>query len=656
MGERMHFLEVAVQNVRGFSPQGRFQLKPGFSVLKPPATEVTPLAGLALALLYADGRGEEASFSAQQDKRGKAAFTLFGQDNLTYRLLRELGGPGTLHKQTAPGQPPELVSSDSAEIGQFLRAQVGLPSRTVWEQVYTLMPNQLPSRRPRVRTSKTDVKRPSLPGGGSNPHMPALASNPSMPALASTQAVAPAEDIPAAEAKVKELEKEIVTSREMEELQFKLDGLNSQLFEVERKLKSTEGLKVAVRDAEAAWNNAPTPENLGLPADILTRVERYPKAIAKRDDALNRLAAEREQDAAAAPAAVEPLKQNKFFWVGIGAGSLFLLLGIILGASVDSSWRYLTLLDIPAFGWAAMLALRYVDDLSSTSSVRNKEGMFAAREKKILEEFDIEAAPVRKAMKVLELESHEDIPAVFERKALLEQKLNDLREQLMGMEADPDFIAAGQQRDAIKQQIEELNAEIGKKGSFVRDLRTVERELSRTKESIALAKAGHVPAAAGPAAAAEPAGASGPLEDPSPLVMKMAADLLNMDVTVLAGLLRDRCTQYLSALTDRRYLGVEWDKDGRASVFVPGQQLLVGEIPPRDMDMYYLALRMVVVEKVSAKVKYPFLLEHPFAGMDEVKLPLIGRMLKHLGTLTQVLLVTTHPGLAQMGEGPPVNL
>jgi hypothetical protein len=550
------------------------------------------------------------------------------------------------------GQPPELVASDAAEIGQYLRSQVGLPSRTVWEQVYSLMPNHLPSRRPRVRTSKTDVKRPSLPGGGTNPHMPALASNPSMPALASTQTVAPAEDIAAAEARVKALEQELVKSREMEELQFKLDGFNSQLFDVERKLKSTEGLKVAVRDAEAAWNSAPTPETMGLPADILARVERYPKVIAKRDDALNRLATDREQDAASVPAAVEPLKRNILFWVGIGAGTLFLLLGIILGVAMDSSWRYLTLLDIPAFGWAAMLALRYVDDLSSTSTVRNKEGMFAAREKKILEEFEAEAAPVRKAMKVFELENHEDIPAVFERKGLLEQRLNELRDQLAAMEADPEFVAAGQQRDSIKQQIEEFNAEIGKKGSFVRDLREVERELSRTKESIVLAKSGHVPvAAAGPAAAAEPAGGSGPAEDPSPLVMKMAADLLNMDVTVLAGLLRDRCTQYLSALTDRRYLGVEWDQDGRASVFVPGQQLLVGEIPPRDMDMYYLALRMVVVEKVSTRVKYPFLLEHPFASMDEVKLPLIGKMLKHLGTLTQVVLVTTHPGLAQMADG-----
>lgn len=660
----MHFLEVAVQNVRGFSAQGRFQLKPGYLVLKPPAAEITPLAALSLALLYADGRGDDASFSAQADKRGKSAITMLGQDNITYRLLRELGGSGTLHKQTVPGQPPELVSGDTAEIGQFLRAQVGLPSRNVWEQVCCLMPSQLPSRRPRVRTSKPDLKRPSMPGAASNPGLHSghghggLASNPNMPALASTQAVAPAENIPAAEAKVKELEQELVKSREMEEVQFKLDGLNSQLFETERKLKSTEGLKAAVRDAENAWNAAPTPESLGLPADILTRVERYSKVVAKKDDALNRLAVEREQDAAAAPVAVEPLKQNRLFWAGLGAGALFLLGGIILGFAVDSGWRYLTLLDIPAFGFAAMLALRYVDDLSKTSTVRNKEGMFSAREKKILDEFEAEVAPVRKAMKILELENHEDIPGVFERKGLLEQRLNELRDQLAAMEADPDFVAAGQQRDEIKQQIDELSVEVSRKGSFVRDLREVERELSRTKESIVLAKAGApppTPAGAGPAGA-EPAGmGSGPMEDPSPVVMMLAADLLSTDITTLGGMLRDRCTQYLSALTDRRYLGVEWDKDGRASVFVPGQQLLVGDIPPRDLDMYYLALRMVVVEKVSTRVKYPFIMEHPFVGMDEVKLPLIGRMLKHLGTLTQVLLVTTHPGLAQMADGS-VNL
>jgi hypothetical protein len=402
---------------------------------------------------------------------------------------------------------------------------------------------------------------------------------------------------------------------------------------------------VAVRDAEAAWNSAPTPENLGLPADILARVERYPKVIAKRDDALARLQAEREADAAAMPQAVAPLKENKLFWVGIGLGTLFLLAGIILSVVLENAaWRYMVLLDIPAYGWAAFLALRYVDDLSSTTSVRSKEGMFAAREKKILEEFDLEAAPVRKAIKLLELENHEDIPAVLARKELLEQKVIDLRQQLTAMESSPDFVAAGEQREETKRGIEELNAQIAKIG-YVRDMRTVERDIARTKESIALAKA-PPPAAAGPVG-----GPAEPLEDPSPVVMKQAADIFQVDIPTVSGQLRDRCNQYLSALTDRRYQGVDWDIEGRGYVIAAGRQVPVGEIVPRDLDMYYLALRMTVVEKASARVKYPFLLEHPFAGMDEVKLPLVGRMLKHLGTLTQVLHVTSHPGFAQLADG-----
>jgi hypothetical protein len=47
--------------------------------------------------------------------------------------------------------------------------------------------------------------------------------------------------------------------------------------------------------------------------------------------------------------------------------------------------------------------------------------------------------------------------------------------------------------------------------------------------------------------------------------------------------------------------------------------------------------------------------EDALTGLDEPKLPLVGRMLKHLGTLTQVLHVTAHPGFGQLSDGT-VNL
>ena len=90
----MHFVELAVQNVRGFSPAGRFALKTGYFVLKPPTAELSPLAGVVAraALRGRPRRGRR--FSASAQKPGKGALTFVGQDALTYRVLRELGGAG----------------------------------------------------------------------------------------------------------------------------------------------------------------------------------------------------------------------------------------------------------------------------------------------------------------------------------------------------------------------------------------------------------------------------------------------------------------------------------------------------------------------------------------------------------------------------------
>jgi len=629
----MQFVEVAVQNVRGFSPAGRFALKSGYLVLKPPSAEASPFAGLLLALFYADGRGGDSSFVAPGAKSGKAALTFQGVDGATYRVLRELGGSGTLHRLNKATQQPELVSSDASEMNQFLRGQVGLPPRTTFEQLYCLQLGQLPSRRPRKAAAKAGVD-PKTSG--------------KFPSLASASAVAPSEDIAASEAKVRALEAELVSAREVDALQFKVDGLSSQIFDADQRLKGTEGLKAAINDAENAWRAAPTPQTLGLPQDILTRVQRFPKAVAKRDDALVRLGADRDADAAEVPASVEPLTQDRGFWAGIAVGVLFLGLGVGLGFGIDSMFRYLALLDIPAFGFSALLALRYVDEIQKTSQRGSKEGRFDAREKKIHEEFEAEAAPVRMAQKALGVESLDEIPAALERKELLAARVVELKDQLAGVEADPEFVAASTQRQALKDQLEALNAELTQKGSYVRDMREVERELGRVKESIALAKAPPPPAAAGPDGTPAPAE---PLEDPSPVLLALAADVFTTDILSVQAMLKDRCVQYLTALTDRRYQGVEWDKEGRAFALTGGKRVPVGEIPPKDLDMYYLALRMTVVEKASARAKRPFVLEDVFAGVEEVKLPLIARMLKHLGTLTQVLHVTPHAGFAQMSDG-----
>src|SRR5687768_3597395 len=102
----MHFIEIATQGVRGFSASARLSLKPSYVVLGvPPGTEApsVPVLGLCAALLFADGRGGEAVFAAPGQK-AKAALTFVGNDQQTYRLLRELGGAGGLSRFNAASQ------------------------------------------------------------------------------------------------------------------------------------------------------------------------------------------------------------------------------------------------------------------------------------------------------------------------------------------------------------------------------------------------------------------------------------------------------------------------------------------------------------------------------------------------------------------------
>ncbi len=660
----MHFVEVAVQNVRGFSPAGRFALKTGYLVLKPPA-EPSPLAGLTLALLYADGRGGDAAMAASAQKPGKAALTLVGQDNVTYRVLRELGGGGSLHRLNPATQQPELVTQDTTDANQFLRGQVGLPPRVTFEQLFCLQAAQLPSRRPRGGSGRAStsgmrsLSSPGMPGlhSPSSPGMPSVhsGSSPGMPGLRTQSspgmlAVMPASDLPAAEAKLRELEKELLFCKEVDNLQFEVDGLNSQVFDIESKLRSTDGLKEKVRAAEAAWAAEPTPESMGLPQDIVARAERFPKMVARKEEAMARLESEREvakEEAERLPD-VEPLVRNPQFWAAIAAG----LVCFIAGFFFTNAARYVALLDIPAFGFAAVLGLRFVDELQHRDSLKRKVEMFAVREKKILEEFENEAAAVRKAMEVFDVDTPKEIAPRLQRREQLGAEVAQLRAQLISMEKHPEFIEAANQLPIIRQQIELLNAKIAEKGTFVRDVREVEREIARLKESIMLARN---PQMMGGMPGVEMTGMEA-LEDPSPVLINLAADVLATNAPAVMGALRDRCVQYFSALTDRRYVGVEWDREGRTTVVsASNRRMPLGELPPREVDVFFLSLRLTIVEKLSVRVKLPLLVEDAFMGVDEAKLPLLGRMLKHVGTLTQVLQVSAHPGFGQLSDGT-VNL
>ncbi|HEY1086980.1 MAG TPA: chromosome segregation protein SMC, partial [Archangium sp.] len=201
----MLFLELAAQGVKGFSPSIRVALKPGYLALKSPIDLPAPLAGLVAALAFPDGRGGDTAFLAPGAKAGRAGLSIQGNDGSVWRIVRDLGGAGGLHKLNKATNQFEVVSQDAAEMAQSLRAGAGFPARTTWEQLFTITGPQLPTRRP---------KGPARAPAAAKSAPPRMQGN-----LWADQGASAGSGEPADPEKVKALEAELVNAKRAAELQ-----------------------------------------------------------------------------------------------------------------------------------------------------------------------------------------------------------------------------------------------------------------------------------------------------------------------------------------------------------------------------------------------------------------------------------------------------
>src|SRR5262249_61372522 len=153
-------------------------------------------------------RGGDGRYApAEAGTTSKAALWIVGRDGATYRILRELGRSGALHRVNPTTRGHDLVTEEPTEMAQFLRAQVGFPPRGRYETLFTFTPGQLPSRRP---------KRPAGPAPRSGAG--GLGAAPETP-------VDPAQ----ARARLAELGKEMALSSEGGRLPFRADGVAAQV-------------------------------------------------------------------------------------------------------------------------------------------------------------------------------------------------------------------------------------------------------------------------------------------------------------------------------------------------------------------------------------------------------------------------------------------
>lgn len=141
--------------------------------------------------------------------------------------------------------------------------------------------------------------------------------------------------------------------------------------------------------------------------------------------------------------------------------------------------------------------------------------------------------------------------------------------------------------------------------------------------------------------------------DRSRELMHMGADMLQVDVEGLVASLTPRLRQYLSALTEGAV--VEGVFGPRGELSVRTQKLAVVpymQLPPAELDVVDLALRLALVEAVVSKHRIPMVFEDPILSMPPGRRKMFLQMIQYLSRLTQVVCVTGGDDV----EGQPVAI
>jgi len=379
----------------------------------------------------------------------------------------------------------------------------------------------------------------------------------------------------------------------------------------------------------------PLSEAIAPLGDIDARVAAFEKAATRRDEALAKMGEERQAlEGEAARGGPAPFWKDRRFLAGAGAGLLALAAGAVGRSSSELGLRYLALLDIPAFGYAAWVALRWVGELEEGGRSGRRRWLLEEHERKVLEQYQRDTGEVRGVMKALGLPALADLKEALGRLADARSVAAEWRRRLEDSQAKPESRGAQQQRERVQAEIQSIEEQIaGEVGGYVREPRSIEAEISRIESEAAAP-----PPPAAPAAPPIPAAG-----DSLKGLMERAARELATSPAGAVRALQGRLGEMLPLLSAQRLGGCLADDRGNLVVQSGGRPIPSLTLPAADRDLVFLALKLALMEQSVAAGRALAFSEDAFAGLAEGARRAAARLLKQAARGGQILHATSDP-------------
>jgi DNA repair exonuclease SbcCD ATPase subunit len=134
--------------------------------------------------------------------------------------------------------------------------------------------------------------------------------------------------------------------------------------------------------------------------------------------------------------------------------------------------------------------------------------------------------------------------------------------------------------------------------------------------------------------------------------VRIASRIGGIDMETLIPEVEEAAQRSLSAITGGKYVRIEMGHAGGPTIVRSRDDsvLTYAEQSHGMRDLIYFCLRIGLIEAIAGKQRLPFILDDPLAGFDPARQKAACRVLRTLGTKTQVILFSSNPALKVEGD------
>lgn len=621
----MFLLELVMQGVRGFRNLTRLRFQNGFNFIAA-GNEAgkTTSVDTVLRLLFPNGQpgltDPLVSRSARDSSRG--ALVVCANDGAYYRVIQDFAKRAVnLSKYNAATKEFVLMHKDWDSAAGFMAGLAAGMSEDDYAKVFILHREHYANR--------CADSAPAVPRPLSSKHAPSggrAAAN---------------------EAKLAELREALRRADDAANVEYKLESAKIRLGELAKKLADLEDIDARYADIEA--NLAALKGCEGLPADVIERLEdheqRQNQKMAKVDE-LQRDIEGLNMQIADIPST--SLLTEKLFILGALLGMVSFVAGVFILKQEQADYfpaGVLAAVALIAAGWYKG-SRKNAQKKVLQKEVENLVAEIAEMEKS----FEDGGKAIIACMKATGSATAAELKDKTENYRYFQSLRGDIVEQRQRLLGGVSVEDLGAEYHKLQQEIIELEREAGAVAQYAVDTYSIRQEIERIESEsdspapvFGIGGKSASPDLGTPAAAAEPR-TFGP-------ELSIAARAGGIEIETIVPAVQAAAQRNFSALTSGRYVRVDVGIDDEPAVYDKADtRVSYSGLSHGTRGQLYFCLRAGLVEAVAGKIRFPFLLDDPFAGFDQTRQRAACQILRALGSRTQVILFSSNPTLRAEGD------